>query len=467
MVCPESRLYCRLDGMTAIARTQQRQLVLTELGLLETETVPVFEEAVQTAANFVDAPICWLSVMEADRERMKAAIGLSRLGLMNPLSISRELSLEESFGVYVTDSSQGLVISDTLSHPAFSSSSFSQQYGIRAYLGVPLITAKGQCIGVLSVMDLRPREFTQKDVEFLTLIARLSISEYERLQCSQQSASPSASLSLVAHPNHAPNSLKFELLAQLTQELRTPLTSVMGMASVLTREIYGPLTGKQREYLDIIHHSGQYLLSLVKEILELSELDDRSHQLNLSSVDIEMLCQQAISTLEQAANRREQQIRLSVEPGNRIWMLDKEKIRQMLYHLMFSIIQSSNAGSIVRLHVSNKSNGLKLTIWVSHPCLGEGLPFGDFYNSNASSGLNGNDYAETGMFTNGKTAVINAPAQPKRDTIDSSANLGLRLSRQLAEIHGGQLLIQGSDPSYRYVITLPRQTLSSQDAVNN
>ncbi|MGI0492722.1 GAF domain-containing sensor histidine kinase [Alkalinema pantanalense CENA528] len=454
--------------MTAIARTQQRQLVLTELGLLETETVPVFEEAVQTAANFVDAPICWLSVMDADRERMKAAIGLSRLGLMNPLSIQRELSLDESFGIYVTDSSQSLVIPDTLNHPAFSSSSFSQQYGLRSYLGVPLITAAGQCIGVLSVMDLRPREFTQKDVEFLTLIARLSMSEYERLQCIQQTSSPSASLSsLVVHPNHAPNSLKFELLAQLTQELRTPLTSVMGMASVLTREIYGPLTGKQREYLDIIHHSGQYLLSLVKEILELSELDDRSHQLNLSSVDIEMLCQQSISTLEQAANRREQQIRLSVEPGNRIWMLDKEKIRQMLYHLMFSIIQSSNAGSIVRLHVSNKSNGLKLTIWVSHPCLGEGLPLGDFYNSNASNSLNGNDYSEAGVFTNGKTAVINAPAQPKRDAIDSSANLGLRLSRQLAEIHGGQLLIQGSDPGHRYVITLPRQTLASQDVVNN
>ncbi|MBD2326031.1 GAF domain-containing sensor histidine kinase [Alkalinema sp. FACHB-956] len=467
MVCPESRLYCRLDGMTAIARTQQRQLVLTELGLLEAETVPVFEEAVQTAANFVDAPICWLSVMETERERMKAAIGLSRLGLMNPLSIGREISLEESFGVYVTDSSQGLVVPETLHHPALSHSPLSQQYGIRAYLGVPLITSGGQCIGVLSVMDLRPRDFAQKDVEFLTLIARLSMSEYERIHCTQKSAALSASPA-IPFPQHSPTSpLKFELLAQLTQELRTPLTSVMGMASVLTREIYGPLTGKQREYLDIIHHSGQYLLSLVKEILELSELDDRNHQLNLSSVDIEMLCQQAISTLEQAANRREQQIRLSVEPGNRIWMLDKEKIRQMLYHLMFSIIQSSNAGSIVRLHVSNKSNGLKLTIWVSHPCLGEGLPFSDFYSNGDSSSLQGSDAVEAGMFANGKTAVMNAPTKATRDDNNTSANLGLLLSRQLAEIHGGQLLIQGSSPGHRYVITLPRQTMPHLDAMNN
>jgi len=72
------------------------------------------------------------------------------------------------------------------------------------------------------------------------------------------------------------------------------------MAGVVSREIYGPLTAKQKEYLEIIQNSGRYLLSLVNEISELGALDG-TQSLNLISVDIEMLCQQAINILEEAA----------------------------------------------------------------------------------------------------------------------------------------------------------------------
>jgi len=321
-------------------------------------------------------------------------------------------------------------------------------------------------------MDSRPRNFTERDAEFLMLTARLSMSEYERLQLlKSQAAGTPLPMIQAPVPSTSTNPVKFELLAQLTQELRTPLTSVMGMASVLNREIYGPLTSKQKEYLDIIHHSGQYLLSLVKEILELSQLDDSSRALNLGSIDIEMLCQQAISTLEQAANRREQQIRLSVEPGNRIWMLDKEKIRQMLYHLIFSVIQSSNAGSIVRLHVSQKSSGLRLTVWASHPCLGDGMGgYGEMmvpqtssiaaYDAPSSNGHRagaGLMPVAAALSATKFTDFDDSPEIPDADAVRK--NLGLLLSRQLAEMHGGQILIQGaSEPGYRYVITLPRLT---------
>jgi signal transduction histidine kinase len=319
---------------------------------------------------------------------------------------------------------------------------------------VPMFSSDGLTVGVLAVLFQEERTFSPEMVEYLVLTARLAMSDYERRRTDRATATLVAPIEVppTTHP------IKFDLLAQLTQELRTPLTSVMGMASVLTREIYGPLTGKQKEYMDIIRHSGEYLLSLVQEILELSNLDPTSQQLNLSSVDIEMLCQQAIGTLEQAANRREQQIRLSVEPGNRIWVLDKEKIRQMLYHLMFSIIQTSSAGSILRLHVSNKNNGLRLTLWVSHPHLGEGLPYGvDFYAG---------EEPRSTFVPRGGTAVQEAPvavlaAPTIQDSEGSfSRNLGLLLSRQLVDLHGGQVSLQGNGgPGYRYVIQLPKLTL--------
>ena len=99
--------------------------------------------------------------------------------------------------------------------------------------------------------------------------------------------------------------------------------------------------------------------------------------MSLTSVDIEMLCQQVSNTLAQAVHRREQQIRLSVEPGRRVWLLDKSKVHQMLYHLMFCVIQAAAAGSIVRLHVSRKDDDLNLTVWVFHPWLGDSLAQAD------------------------------------------------------------------------------------------
>lgn len=470
MLNSDNRLFCRLDGLSWATREQQRMQVMQELGLLDSESVPVFEEATQTAAHFLDMPICILGLMEQNTQRFKSAIGLSRLGLMNSLATARQLPRLESFCTHVVDSHQILGISDTLTHPAFANSILVQQYGIRAYLGVPLMTSTGDCLGTLAVMDLVPHSFSPKDVEFLELTARWCMSEFERRQNNKLNPVelPPAVVPEVPAVSIA-DQLRVELLAQLTQELRTPLTSVMGMASVLNREIYGPLTSKQKEYLDIIHHSGNYLLSLVTEILELSDLRDNGQELKLTSVDVEMLCQQAINTLEQAAKRREQQIRLSVEPGRRVWLLDKAKVRQMLYHLIFSVIQSSNAGSIVRLHVSRKNNNLNIAVWVSHPWLGEGLPYVDLQTqpSLVSAGLGGDGYDNyylsefevSGQTKHGMSLPTSESVKGRSTpTVPSpSEDLGVSLCRQFAELHGGQLTVQSlSEAGFRYVISLPR-----------
>jgi signal transduction histidine kinase len=412
-----------------------------------------------------------LSVMEADRQRFKSAIGLSRLGLMNPLATSRQFSRGESFCAHVVDSHQLFVVPDTLTHPALARSVLVDQFGVRAYVGTPLMTSNGDCIGTLAAMDLRPRAFSLQEIEFLELTARWAMSEFERRHESAHlpHIPPSKSQNELETPSIA-NRLKVQLLSQLTQELRTPLTSVMGMASVLTREIYGPLTSKQKEYLGIIHNSGQYLLSLVNEILELSVLQDTAPTLDLAPVDIEMLCQQAINTLEQAALRREQEIRLSVEPGRRIWLLDKDKVRQMIYHLIFGVIQSSSAGSIVRLHVSQKEQNLTIALWVSHPWLGEGLPYPDLGGTPGSGTSVEQRSPETEVQTlveSGRGVSVSMPPEDTETAYHSTSHavladsplpsLGLLLSQQLATLHRGQITLQGTPESgYRYLLSLPQ-----------
>ncbi|MGB3207110.1 MAG: GAF domain-containing sensor histidine kinase [Crinalium sp.] len=521
MESQESRLFCRLDNFTPAAREQQRFKILAELGLLKTDTVPVFEEATSSASRFLEAPIAIVGLMTEDRQWIRSAVGLSQLGFMNELLTSRQLPRSESFCTYVVDSHQVLAIADTGTNQEFSKSSLFQHYGIRAYLGAPMLTASGHCLGTVAVMDLIPRNFTRKDIDFLMLLARMVITEIERnrlLKAEQtkvldpytnsnlprynlvpssvvgkkgQSESSitinSASNISLSQGNNQNNQsqqdstqkLKVKLLTHLTQELRTPLTSVMGMTSVLSREIYGPLSSKQKEYLNIIHNSGQNLVSLVDEITALGLLDENHQKLQLTPVNIEMVCQQAIKSLEQVAKHRQQQLRLSVEPGNRIWLLDKDKIRQIFYYLLLSLIQSAEVGCAVRIHLSHKSEKLNIALWVSHPWLGDCLPEVELYSQSGRAKIAHScealqdsataikDQLADAYLPLGNPTLTSTPLAKvlidaedlkiKSDVChDSRESLGLLLSCCLAECHSGEILVQGSPEwGYRYVVDLP------------
>ena len=290
-----------------------------------------------------------------------------------------------------------------------------------------------------------------------------------------------------------PNSVKVKLLSYLTQELLTPLTSVLGMTSVLSQEIYGPLTKKQKEYVDIINDSSRQLRSLVEEIVALAELEDSIHTLKRTAVHIETLCQQAISNLVPFATKREQEINLSLGPANmggrsqgeRIWLLDKEKVQQMLHQLLVSVIESADGGSAIRVHLSRREEELNIAVWVSHPWLGESLPHAKLYSSLLSAMAAQRAEARSG----GCEALPNSPPQePGRQLsalpsvshrlkLSSSElasllgnsegseslsgygvrqRLGLLLCCQLVEMQGGFLSIQGSpEVGYRYVLVLP------------
>ena len=497
MVTSKNKLFTpQHDGNSPNTKEEQRLQALLNLDLRQSEMIPVFEEAAQTAAHFLEVEIAILGFIDQKFHWFKSAVGLSRLGLMNDLARKRQLLRRESFCSQVVETSQTLVINDTdkETNSWIKDSILVKNYGISAYLGAPLIDANGNCLGTLAVMDRQPRNFTNRDIEFLQIIARWSMSEFERNRLLQnhpvaENTKSKLEFSLleeqiidlkitspvVKTDFNFSQQIKLELLNQIIQELRTPLTSILGMAGVLEREIYGPLTIKQREYLEIIEHSGRYLLSLVNEITELDATNENSHLINLVPVDIEMLCQQVINTLEELAIRREQNIRLSIEPGhNRLLSLDKDKVRQILCNLIFSVIQVSAMGSIVRIHVTYKSDTLCVTVWVSHPDLKDGVTNCDscFYLNSLpiEPGVDNHTYnhdytekplnlsdSDSDIFGNG---LFDKSEQLFADI--SREKLGLFLSCHLAELHNGQISIQGSPESgYRYVLSLPLKFATS------
>ncbi|MDJ0715688.1 MAG: GAF domain-containing sensor histidine kinase [Prochloraceae cyanobacterium] len=498
----KNRLFCRLDGLSPEVREQRRIAILKNLGLLEPEASPVFEEATQTAANFLEAPICILGLMVKDQLWLKSAFGLSRIGLMNQLAVNRTILRQDSFSAYVVDSHQDLILEDTIISQVFASSALVQHYGIRAYLGTPLMT-QGHCIGALAVMDLEPRQFTNKDIQFLAMTARWCLREFERDRLVKNKPTnliePSSKQQLVSDRTESTwnnetgsdniivqptvvsatdlstNNIKARLLDKLTQKIRTPLTSVIGMASVLRRELYGPLTDKQKEYMTIIHNSGQYLMSLAEEIVNLGALDENPSQLQLAPIEIEMLCQQVLNNLLEIAKQQRQELRLSVEPGNRLWLLDKEKIRQALYYIVVGVLESADTGSLIRIHVSHRSNTLNLGIWASHPWLADGLPQVELFspylvnflslNSQSSREANFIDIEDRGLSDRVISASIVAKALQESEKVKSNSNennshklLGLLLACHFVELHEGKIMIQGSPESgYRYILQLPKR----------
>ena len=485
---PKNQLFCRLDGLTPIARQEQRAASLSKLGLMASEAAPMFEEATQRAASFSGAPISILGLVVTDELWFKSAVGLSSINLTDRLATQRKIALKESFSTYVVDSQQPLSIANALNNNVFADSILVQHYGIKAYLGVPLTTSTGVCIGTLEVMDWTAREFEERDIDHLALLARWCMGEFERYQMlkaqSEQSPSPKNDVDANSEPSECELSqnrvqdldpaktspIKLKLLSQLTQELKTPLTSVIGMASVLHREVYGPLTIKQREYLEIIHDSGQNLISLVDEIVSLGILSDRGLEIELTKVDIEMVCQQVINSLGDLSKQCQQKLSFSIEPGNRIWTLDKEKIRQGLYYLIASIIEMSESGSEVKIHVSQRDRSLNIGVGISHPWLGNDFNESKLYSHPVTQALNLNK--------SDKSIAIESSLSPKSHSVLTSSALmivinnsntsaentnkiprdilGLLFCCHLTEIHGGRVVIQGSPRSgYRYLLQIP------------
>ena len=497
----KNQLFCRLDGLTPSQRKEQRLEILSQLGLLLYEAVPVFEETTQKAAAFSGAPISILSLAVKEELWFKSAVGLSTMGLNNQLAVQRKISLEESFGTYVIDSQQPLIIDNALSNSVFANSILAQHYGIKTYLGVPLIGSSGVCIGTLEVMDWTQRQLDYRDVEHLNLLACWCLGEFERKhmvktqldkpklnrnQLSWQQASvqpdipsntlnstslePKAAVEPVGvkiASNTQTNPIKIKLLSQLTQELRTPLTSVIGMASVLHREVYGPLTVKQREYLEIIHDSGQNLISLVDEIVSLGVLGDHGAKINITTVDIEMLCQQVINISAELAKQHQQTLCLSVEPGNRIWLLDKEKIRQALYYLIVSVVEMSEPGGEVKIHVSKRNQTLNIAVGISHPWLGVDFSIPKLHSQAVAQALelaqnnNYDPFSDDNTLANRKvltssalmTIINNGSSLNKNNNKIPRDILGLLLCCHLTELHQGKVVVQGSPASsFRYVL---------------
>lgn len=439
---------CDLLTVEGPSPSQSRLEAITALGLDDSRSIPAFEEAIQLVREHLGMLVGWVSVVLEDTECLKATYGLSNLGLGNPLAEHRQLPLADSLSSYVLAHQQPWMVADVTQLPHLGVTSMMATYGLAAYCAVPLMTSQHQCIGVLAIMDRQPREFSPKDISFLAMAARWAMGEYERQQ--GPAANQTSQAQMVRAEQAAVDAVRLHLIGQLIQDLRNPLTAVLGMTSMLSREIYGPLTEKQREYVDIVRSSSQTLMNQVDEILDLGLISPETNDLVAAPVDISRLGHQVIDTLAPLAETLSQTLDLTVEPNQGLWILDQHTVKQILYHAVFSLMHMASENSILRIHSSRKGQSLALALWVSNPWLGEGLPNSMIRLCQSLEQGHESHNLEIALQTQGLLGNGLTPVALSKHW------LGLLLCQHLAQHHGGHLRLQGSDEAgYRLVITLP------------
>ncbi|HEY9606786.1 MAG TPA: ATP-binding protein [Allocoleopsis sp.] len=335
-----------------------------------------------------------------------------------------------------------------------------QQTQVRAKLVAPIVVQNHLWGLLIAHQCFQPRYWQESEKTFLTLIAEhLSVAIYQahlyaQLQqqkntLEQRVIERTQALRDTLQAAEAANRAKSEFLAAMSHELRTPLTCVIGMSATLLRWSYGqegPRTvpvAKQRRYLKTIQESGEHLLELINDILDLSQVEAGKAVLNISEFSLGKLTHQALRAFQEKAFLQ----KLNLEMDFRVRMsedrfcADQRRVKQILFNLLGNAIKFTPEGGNIILRVWRENNVAVFQVEDTGIGIAEEqipLLFHKFQQLETAYHRN---YEGTG--------------------------LGLALTKQLVELHGGRIEVESmlGEGSF-FTVWLPAQPLPSTIPAN-
>lgn len=230
----------------------------------------------------------------------------------------------------------------------------------------------------------------------------------------------------------ASDRLKSAFLATMSHELRTPLNAIIGFSELLVRERSGPLTPRQRAYVDDVLLSGRHLLQLINSVLDLSKIESGTMRLHTTRFDVRTVAREVCSVLAPLAQSKSVDLALDVRGDAATVWLDQGKLRQILFNLLSNGVKFTPGGGRVTL-VLDLSGDEHVLFRVVDTGVGvapedQGRLFVEFQQLDA--GL-GRQYEGTG--------------------------LGLALTKKLVELHGGAVSVESAlGKGSTFAVSLPR-----------
>ena len=236
------------------------------------------------------------------------------------------------------------------------------------------------------------------------------------------------------------NRLKDEFLACISHELKTPLTAILGMSSLLKDQQLGSLNERQLHYAKLIYQGGRHLVAIVNNILDLTRTETGQLELLLEPIHISTLCQQTyeqsrqlIESAEPARNAEPVpalNFRLEIQPELDYIVADELRLRQMLTNLLSNAIKFTEPGGAFGLQVEAWEGWIAFTVWDT----GIGIP-------------------------SDKQHLVFQKFQQLEQTMTrqfQGTGLGLVLTQQLARLHGGDVTFTSTLGSgSRFTLLLP------------
>jgi signal transduction histidine kinase len=222
---------------------------------------------------------------------------------------------------------------------------------------------------------------------------------------------------------------KSEFLANMSHELRTPLNAVIGFSEVLQDRLFGDLNDKQAEYVGDIHTSGQHLLALINDILDLSKIEAGRMDLQVVPFALSEVLQNSVALIRERATRQGTALGLEVEPSAGAITADERKIKQVVFNLLTNALKFTTRGG----HVDVTARGDDDDVFVSVRDDGVGI-------ARADQGRIFEEFQQVGT-----------------SHLQEGTGLGLALSRRFVELHGGRLWVE-SEPGQgsTFIFSLPR-----------
>lgn len=252
------------------------------------------------------------------------------------------------------------------------------------------------------------------------------------------------------HANH----MKSEFLATMSHELRTPLNAVIGFSEALKDGLVGDMSEIQREYIGDIFTSGQHLLALINDILDLSKVEAGMMDLELEPVELAgLLANSLLIVREKAALQR---IQLTLDnPQDFGWLqLDLRKTKQIVYNLLANAVKFSEHGSTVTLVVREVGRDQVGRVPGDWPVQGFALPPGShpaFLELSVSDTGIGIAPDDMGKLFKAFSQIDSSLARKFEGT-----GLGLAMVKQLTELHGGSVAVASREGlGARFVVWLP------------
>ena len=234
-----------------------------------------------------------------------------------------------------------------------------------------------------------------------------------------ENAALNASLRIAAVELSAARQDKWSAFAQLSHELRTPLNAILGFSESLRDEIFGPHSNrKYRDYAGDIHRSGQHVLALASDILDLSQSESGALNLSESDCDVAALVAECVRTVSLLAVARGLRLSHSVDPMLPLLRADESKVRQILLNLLSNAIKFTPEGGVSVGAGLASDQAIVLTV------------------SDSGIGMSAADLPRAMMPF---VRLANELTTPQ-----DGAGLGLPLCKRLADLHGAEFTIESA-----------------------